>query len=142
MILYCDTSALVKIYIAEADQEQVLDSVDRANAVAVSRIAWAEFHAALARRAREVPGDAAELEKARKALASEWPSYVVVETDQPVVERAGEYAEAFALRAYDAVQLATASKLRDRTGEQTTFACYDHRLVKAAKILGLETLTS
>ena len=142
MILFCDTSALVKIYIAEPHREEVLDGVNRANAVAVSRIAWAEFHAAVARRTRQAPIDAAALSKVRHAFANDWPHYVVLEIDQAVVERASDYAEAFALRAYDAVQLATASKLQERTGEQTLFACYDHRLNKAANILDLETIAS
>ena len=76
-----------------------------ADALAVSRIAWAEFHAALARRARLVPADESALEQARAALVSQWQNLLVVEVSQRVVELAGEHADLYALRAYDAVQL-------------------------------------
>ena len=46
MILYCDTSALVKLYITEEGSAQLLEQVAAAEAVAVCRIAWAAAHAA------------------------------------------------------------------------------------------------
>lgn len=52
MILFLDTSALVKLYVVEADSPAIHAAVARAETVAVSRIAWAEACAALARRAR------------------------------------------------------------------------------------------
>lgn len=58
MILYCDTSALVKLYIEEAGSDEVREQSPSHTVIATSRIAWAEFHAALARRGREVPADA------------------------------------------------------------------------------------
>lgn len=138
MILYCDTSALVKLYIAEPQSDTVKALVKEAEAVAVCRIAWAEYHAALARRAREVPGDSAALESAKQKLGSEWGRYLVLEVSQTVVEKAGEYAEAFALRGYDAVQLATAHEALVQTDLPVTFACFDRRLNQAAKLLGLK----
>lgn len=48
---------------------------------------------------------------ARQALARDWPHFFVVEVTQPVVERAGEFAETFALRGYDSVQLAAACEI-------------------------------
>ena len=62
MILFCDTSALLKLYIDEPGSDAVKAQVQAAEAVAVCRIAWAEAHAALSRRARETPEDAATLE--------------------------------------------------------------------------------
>jgi uncharacterized protein len=54
MILFCDTSALVKLYIVEVGSDELKLQVQQAEAVAVCRIAWAEAYAALSRRAREV----------------------------------------------------------------------------------------
>lgn len=42
MILYLDTSSLVKLYIAEAHSELVQDWVGEAEAVATSRVAYPE----------------------------------------------------------------------------------------------------
>ena len=137
MILFCDTSALVKLYIAEAGSEELQARVGDAEAVAVCRIAWAEAHAALSRRAREVPEDAPAIEQAKVALATDWPHFVVLEIDQTLVERAGEYADAFALRGYDSIQLAAAFEAGRVSQSPIFFACFDTRLNKAASLLGM-----
>ena len=138
MILFCDTSALVKLYIVEPQSDQMNALVAEAEAVAVVRIAWVEFHAALARRAREVPADAPAVDDARRALAEDWTHYLILEVGQSLVERAGEFADAFALRGYDAVQLAAAHELATEAERPVAFACADQRLTRAAKILGLD----
>lgn len=140
MIVYCDTSALVKLYIIEEHREAVQALVAEAEAVACARIAWVELHAALARRSREVPEDADEIEKARRAFAEDWPDMLVLELTDPVARLAGEYADTFALRGYDAVHLASAASLRGESGEPITFACFDRRLNKAASVLGMQVI--
>jgi len=139
VILFCDNSALIKLYIAEEHSTLLRTEVAKADAVAVCRIAWAEAHAALSRRAREVPEDAPLIEQAKAALARDWPNYVVLEVTQPLIELAGEYADTFALRGYDSVQLAAAASARD-SGSAVLFACFDARLNKAARVLGLHPL--
>jgi predicted nucleic acid-binding protein len=140
MILFCDTSALLKLYIVEAGSDAVKARADEAEAVAVSRIAWAEAHAALSRRAREVPQDAPAIAQAKAALAQDWPRFVVMEIDQTLVERAGDYADTFALRGYDSVQLAAAFETGRIAQTPVCFACFDDRLNKAAKVLGMSCL--
>jgi predicted nucleic acid-binding protein len=140
MILFCDTSALLKLYISEAGSDAVKARVDEAEAVAVCRIAWAEAHAALSRRAREVPIDAPEIENAKAALAQEWPNFVVMDVDQKLIERAGDYADTFALRGYNSVQLAAAFETGRISQSPICFACFDDRLNKAAKVLGMACL--
>ena len=137
MILFCDTSALLKLYIVEAGSDALKVLVQEAEAVAVCRIAWAEAYAALSRRAREVPEDALLIEQAKAALAADWSHFVVLEIDQPLVELAGEYADTFALRGYDSIQLAAAFEAGRITQTPLFFACYDMRLNKAAKLLGM-----
>ncbi len=140
MILFCDTSALLKLYIAEAGSDAVKAWVAEAEAVAVCRIAWAEAHAALSRRAREVSEDAPVIEQAKAALAQDWPRYLVMEVDQTLVERAGNYADTFALRGYDSIQLAAAFETGRISQSPICFACFDLRLNKAASVLGMTCL--
>jgi len=140
MILFCDTSALLKLYIVEAGSDVVKARADEAEAVVVCRIAWAEAHAALSRRAREVPQDAPVIAQAKAALTQDWPRYVVMEIDQTLVERAGDYADTFALRGYDSVQLAAAFETGRIAQSPICFACFDERLNKAAKVLGMTCL--
>ena len=140
MILFCDISALLKLYIVETGSDALRAKMIEAEAVAVCRIAWAEAYAALSRRAREVTEDAETIGHAKAALATDWPHYVILEIDQPLVERAGEYADTFALRGYDSIQLAAAFETGRISQSPIVFACFDSRLNKAAKLLGMSCL--
>lgn len=142
MILFCDTSALVKLYINEDSSDLMLALAGSASAIAVCRVAWAEAMAALARRVRENPTDAEVIEAVRIRLRSDWPRYAIVEVTQSLVEMAGEYADTFALRGYDSVQLAAARILQQAAGEELHFACFDIRLQRSAKVLGMLTLAA
>ena len=53
MILYLDTSSLVKLYVEEGGSEEVRRDIHQASLVATSCVAYAEARAALARQHRE-----------------------------------------------------------------------------------------
>ncbi len=141
MILFCDTSALVKLYVKEEFSDEMCAVAEKAKAIAVSRISWAETMATLARRVRECPTDAGVIEAVRGNFRTDWSNFAIVEVTQPLVELAGDYADTFALRAYDSVQLAAARMLQEGTGEALCFACFDTRLQKAASVLGMQSAT-
>lgn len=138
MILYCDTSALIKLYIREQDSSVVHDLLQKTETVATSRISWAEAQAALARRAREDAKAEDQIEAAKQALREDWADFLVADVTQSVVEIAGEFADTFALRGYDSVQLATARFVQQETELPVQFACFDKRLNRAALLLGME----
>ena len=140
VILYCDTSALIKLLIREPRSDQMQAVWSRAEAIAVCRITWAEAMAGLARRQREDPASGDDLEQARQHLNQAWQSFTIVEVSQKLVETAGRFADAFCLRAYDSVQLAAAHALQAITDEPVTFACFDRRLNQAAQLLQLAVL--
>lgn len=140
VILYCDTSALIKLLIREPRSDQMQAVWSRAEAIAVCRITWAEAMAGLARRQREDPASGDDLEQARQHLNQAWQSFTIVEVSQKLVETAGRFADAFSLRAYDSVQLAAAHALRAISDEPVTFACFDRRLNQAAQLLQLAVL--
>lgn len=138
MILFLDTSALVKLYIEEEGSAAVMAQTEAADVLAASRIAWVELMSALARRAREQPQAAPALETARKRFAADWPQFLVIEATQSLVELAGDYTDTFALRAYDALQLAAVQSIHARLPGEVRLSCFDARLLKAAKVLGIE----
>ena len=139
MILFCDTSALVKLYVREEFSNEVCALAEEARVLAVSRISWAETMATLARRVREYPADTEVIEAVRAQFRADWSSYAMIEVTQSLVELAGDYADAFALRGYDSVQLAAARMLHEGASEAFCFACFDTRLQRAASILGMQT---
>ncbi|MBA2321467.1 MAG: type II toxin-antitoxin system VapC family toxin [Deltaproteobacteria bacterium] len=137
MILYLDTSALVKLYVAESDSRAVHEAVSQAEVVCTSRVSWAELMSALARKERESPPDAELLGAARRAFRAQWASFLVLEVTQEVVEQAGRLATAMSLRAYDGIQLASAEALRSAARPHVVFGCFDVRLNRAATALGM-----
>ena len=138
MIIYYDTSALVKLYVTEDGSAEMKVLLRESEIAATARVSWVEAHAAMARRARERVADVAAIDQARTALRADWPHFLVIELTQELCERAAAHAEVFALRAYAGVQLAGADMLRERVGAEVGFACFDRRLNQAARILGLQ----
>ncbi|MFN3984699.1 MAG: type II toxin-antitoxin system VapC family toxin [Rhodocyclaceae bacterium] len=139
MISYFDTSALFKLFVAEAGREETLQLRDASDHLATVLIAHTEMQATFARRMREDPATSDSLKLDRQAFLDDWPRWLVVPVDPPLVELAGRYAALFSLRAYDSVHLAAAQVLRQQTGMEITFACFDHRLNDAADLLGFAT---
>jgi uncharacterized protein len=132
VILYLDSSALVKLYVEEEGRTRVLARVEAAEGVATVRITYAEARAALARHHREGAIRRAELRAAVRELEREWPAYSIVEVNEPLVRGAGALAERHALRGYDAIQLAAALEI-GRAGGDVEFFTFDARLNRAAR---------
>lgn len=138
-MVFADTSALIKLLLDEPHCDAVRHLFSAADIdFALCRLAWVEAHSGLARRARLVPADEPGIMRARHELARIWPHFSVVEVTERLTRRAGDHAEAFALRAYDAVQLAAAHELALAGGTPLTFACFDKHLNRAARTLGFE----
>lgn len=139
MIAFADTSAFLKLFLDKPHTSEVRALFVRADTrPAVSRIAWIEASAALAQRIRHKAADGPAVIRARQELRRNWPQFIKVEVAQTLLERAAEFSEAFGLRAYDVVQLASAQELRLAVDEPVVFACFDRRLNQAAGVLGLE----
>ena len=140
MILFCDTSALVKLYVHEDGTDVMAREAAASDIIAVCRIAWVETMSAMARRSRDQPREATPIARAREQIVADWPHFLTLDLTQELVELAGEYADAFALRAYDSVQLAAVQTLHRELPGEVRFACFDNRLVKAAGVLGIESI--
>ena len=61
MIVYFDTSALLKRYVTEQDSDAVVQLWQQASMLATSQILYAEAIASIARRRREEPANEATL---------------------------------------------------------------------------------
>jgi predicted nucleic acid-binding protein len=141
LILYLDTSALVKAYFNEAFTAMVLAKIKEAEAVASHVIAFVEAHATFARLQREGKIDNTQLISVKQDFINDWNNYLQVNTIPSLITRAADLAEGFALRAYDSVHLAAAENLQKSANKPIEFACFDHKLNQAAKILGMSVIT-
>jgi len=140
LILYLDTSAVVKAYVEEEYASEVRQSMESASASASHRIAYVEARAAFARLQREQVLNDAGWKILKDEFKADWENYLLIDTTSELLEKASELAEAFALRAYDSVHLAAAQLLHEDAEESVVFACYDRKLNQAAMILGLDLL--
>jgi len=138
LILYLDTSAFLKLYLAEPGSKMVHAAVEQADAVFMHRIGYTEMRAGLARAARYHRLDERRLADLKERFESDWQVVRVVGVSDAVVRRAAVHAERYGLRAYDSVHLAAAEQVAELTGGTTfRFAVYDGELARTARQLGL-----
>ncbi|TXF10348.1 type II toxin-antitoxin system VapC family toxin [Pelomicrobium methylotrophicum] len=140
MILYLDTSALVRSYIEEEGHAVIVAALHRAQQTATHLIAYAETRAALARIERMQRIGKKELAKVRNAFESDWRAMLHILPTEALVRRAGDLADQFGLRGYDSVHLAAAESLAIDLRYPIHFASFDGALNTAADTLGLRTL--
>ena len=133
MILYLDTSALVKLYIEEIGSDDVASSVSKASVVVTARVTYAETRATFARLAREGVIATAGHRRVVRDFDEDWPAYTIIDVSEVVVRRAGALAERYSLRGYHAVQLAAALEVRLVGRADVSFTSFDVRLNQAAR---------
>ena len=138
MILYVDTSALVKLYVPEPESSAVQQLVESAEIAAISLVAYAEARAALARKRRERAVDLKDYRRIIKEFNDDWDNYFIVDITEPLVRRAGQLAEKHGLRGYDAIQLSSALLMHEESRQVVSFCCFDERLLRAGRREGLK----
>ncbi len=141
MILYCDTSALVKLYVHEQHSAWTREQTTLASACIVSQITWVEACAAFGFKRRTQEITLVEQRKALKRLNTEWAMFTRLAIDTKLLNEAGELAMTLGLRAYDSVQLASACRAFQQVGSALAFCCFDKRLNEAAGELGLQVIS-
>ena len=141
MILYLDTSALVKLYVAETDSAMIKKLVDAAEMTSTSRIAYVEARAAFARKRRERAVTLRDYRTVVEDFDNDWETFFIVDVSDALTKRAGQLAEKFALRGYDAIHLASAVIVGEQGNQAVRFACFDEKLSRAARRQGLAVLS-
>ena len=122
----------MKLYLDEEGAELVRENLNEATAFGTSVITYVEARSALARRRQRADLSAAEYRRVVGDFETDWPRYVRTEITEELLRHGAKLAEVHRLRAYDAVHLASAMLLRDRLGDEVTFASWDDSLDRAA----------
>jgi predicted nucleic acid-binding protein len=134
VILYCDTSALVKCYFEEAHSDLIAEERREADAVAVSVVGYAEFHSAVNRKRRDGDLGTDHYRAAIEAFDKDWATYLRVEVSPEVNQIVANLLRQYPLRALDAIHLGSALLLRQRIPHrEVAFAGYDDRQRLAAQ---------
>lgn len=138
MIVYFDTSALVKAYVAEDSSDAVgviLASPDlQAGSLCLLEV---EMAAALGKAVRLLRLDETVQERAWQNFLEDWSAFAQIEVSVALVHRAARLAIERSLRGYDALHLAAALAWREYLSEPVTLATFDRDLWQAARDSGL-----
>jgi predicted nucleic acid-binding protein len=137
LILYLDTSALVKLYVRETGSTALRTHAAKAGALATSVVAYAEARAAFARLKQSGVSSNARHQQRVGQLERDWEALLRVELAPDVLRSAGDLAEIYNLRGFDSIHLASALWLKARVSEPVDFAVFDQRLGAAASKAGL-----
>lgn len=140
MILYFDTSALVKLFFDEAGSDVVRESVAASAGVTTHLIAYAEACSVFTRVA-DRKADKRLYSRLRNALDDYWRDWQIITVDEQLVRRAADLSSAHSLRGYDSVHLAAAEAVFHATrGIEFRFAVFDTYLGRAAQAIGMGLL--
>lgn len=133
MIVYLDTSSLVKLYVEEDESSKVDALVRSSEVTATSIVAYAEARAAFARRFREKAFTPVEHDRIKTFFDKDWSSYLTLSITGDMIRLAGDLAEKHALRGFDSIHLASALELRRELSTSIIFSCFDDNLQKASE---------
>jgi predicted nucleic acid-binding protein len=134
VIVYFDTSALMKLVVDEAGSHHAAELWDTADLVVASRLAYPEARAALAAATRAERLTETGHRTVKSEFARIWQQIGVVEVSATICATAGDLAERHSLRGYDAVHLASAMAA---SKADLMLATWDRDLGSAALTVGI-----
>ena len=143
-LYFLETSALVKLYVYELGTERLLAlaTSGAGHRFAILSLAQVEFRAAIRRRQRsgEIPASAAD-EVIESFQRHSEGKFLIQPCSDSVLDVALAVVDNYALKGYDAMQLAGYLMLRSVSGvEEPTFVCADKVLLSAAQSEGCPVL--
>jgi predicted nucleic acid-binding protein len=135
--LFLDTSALVKLYVAETGTDALVEAASESRLVVLG-LARAELCAATWRRQRQGDMTVVDAEGIVERFAKDVDDFIdVIDVSEGLIDKACALTRASRLRAYDAMHLATALDVAD-AGLDITFVAADGALLDAAAHHGLK----
>jgi hypothetical protein len=137
VIWFLDSSVLVKRYVLEPGSEEVQELLRRRRLLAASALAAVEIRSALFRRVAQGTLPEATAMKVSECVDDDLRRMVVVQPRVRTIALASMLVQRRRIRAYDAVQLASAIVVGNSEGDAVTFACADDELRAAALGEGL-----
>ena len=139
MILYFDTSALVKRYVEESGSPEVAALFEDENTIFGSvMVAQVEMAAALQKAIRLGNASESLLSEIWQDFLEDWKSFTRIQVSGSLVERASQISFAHKLRGYDSLHLAAASLWQEKLSLPVILATFDRELWLASGEAGLE----
>lgn len=127
----------MKLFVDEVGSDEAVEIWSRAQVSVSSRLLYPEARAALAATTRAGRVSKKRLPALRDDLDRLWRDVVRIEVTASLAALAGDLAEEYGLRGYDAVHLASALEIE---ADDLVLVAADGRLQRAAHALGIATL--
>ena len=137
MIVFFDTSILVRCYFTEAGTTDAIALWSQAHTRIGSALLAAEMLATFARKRRKNPSDAPTVDAQQVAFLHHWQGMDRINITPALLPTITRLHAAHSLRGADSLHLAAAIAYQHHAGEPITFACADAALIAAAKAEGL-----
>jgi len=140
MIVYFDSSSIVKWFFDEKGCDASRSIRDQADAAVTSIIAFPEVLSAFNRAKKDRRCSTSDFDTIRKQFSAIWPQLTWIWIDSHLVEIAGKLIFEHDLRGFDAVHFASALVMAEPSKPlKPFFSCFDDKLNQAAQKLGFET---
>lgn len=130
-MLYVDSSALLKRYVAEHDSRTAIEMMESDPVLITSRLTEVEVRRNLVRLL-----DDAQTKVAKRLFLEDLDAFALVSLDHVTCNAAAAIAEQTRCRSLDALHLASAQ----RAGSKTTMLTFDIRQAQAARSIGLNVV--
>jgi predicted nucleic acid-binding protein len=137
VILYLDTSAILKRYFQESFSEEVSAKWKQSEMIVTSSVAYAETMATISRKQKEADIDNKVIQKTIQAFQMDWSGFIRVEVTDDLNEYINNVLQKHPLRGFDAIHLASALVIYEKFPRTFFFACFDQRLNQAARLESL-----
>ncbi len=131
MKIFCDTSALTKLYIREKESDVVVGYFEKSDEIMVSALYLPEIFSVLNRLKRERALSVQQYTELKKAVLDDFKDFRIFEITDEIIQTACQLLENYPLKAADAVHLACAFHVRP-----DIFLSFDQQQLAAAKAVG------
>lgn len=128
MILYCDTSALIKRYVEEEGTDSIDSLWASSLAIATSVVAFAETLSTFNRKLREGVLSEREYAATLKAFKNDFESFILASVTPLLNAEIERLVRLYPLRGFDAIHLSSALMIKNSSSIPVHFACFDKPL--------------
>jgi len=133
MILYCDTSALIKRYVQEEGSSELAEIWTQALHICTSTVAFAESMAVFGRKYREGMLNREKFRHVTAEFKREYQHLILVPVSEDLNKLIEELIIKYPLRGFDVIHLSSALLIKQAGKLNTYFAAFDKTLNQAAK---------
>ncbi|MCF6148401.1 MAG: type II toxin-antitoxin system VapC family toxin [Candidatus Kuenenia sp.] len=138
-MIYLDTSALVKKYVAEEGSENIV-TIMQNSVIATSRLTYPEILSAFVRRFRAGDITNNKLKEIVKDFESDWDCFTILDIHEELLPIIKNITEKHYLRGADSIHLSSALWLKNTLNEDVAFVASDTNLLNAASSENLNSI--